>query len=124
MKELSKPLLALMNCGGAFMLGAVILKFFKPLSLTCPVFFLGGALLYGCIQMLQSYEGKNLVIKRLRRIQIFSDLALILSGMVMILPFFNVHYGHRNEWLIFFAIGVFLQLYTAFRIPSELEKDR
>lgn len=123
MKELNKVQLALMNYGGACMLSGAVLKLFMPLSLTSPIFFLAGALCYGCMQMLQRYEGRNLVIKRLRRIQIFSDLALILAGFAMLLPFVNAHYGHRNEWLAFFAIGVFLQLYTAFRIPAEINKE-
>lgn len=123
MKELNKIQLSAMNTGGAFMLIAVIFKLFKPLSITSPIFFLGGAILFGCMQMLQRYEGRNLVIKRLRRIQIFSDLAFILAGFAMLLPFVNQYYGHRNEWLVFFAIGVFLQLYTAFRIPAEIEKE-
>ena len=111
-----------MYTGGGLMLAAVIGKLFFP-SIACAVLFLGGTLEYGCMQMLQRYEGKNLIVKRLRRIQIFSDLALILSGMAMLLPYVNKYYGHRNEWLIFFAIGVFLQLYTAFRIPTEIEKE-
>lgn len=111
-----------MYTGGGLMLAAVVAKLFIP-SIACPVLFLAGSMAYGCMQMLQRYDGKNLVIKRLRRIQVFSDLALILSGMAMLLPYFNLYYGHRNEWLAFFAIGVFLQLYTAFRIPTEIDKE-
>lgn len=123
MKKLSPFLQSLQNAGGGIMLAGVVGHLFFP-SITCPVLFLTGTLLFGCTQMLERYEGRNVVIRRLRRIQVFSDIALIISGFGMLLPYVNLYYGHRNEWLIFFAIGVFLQLYTAFRLPYELEKEK
>lgn len=123
MTELKKWQLGLLQAGGILMTVSLIAPFFYPSSIW-PYLFLLGTLLFGCIQMLQRYNGKNVVIRRLRRIQIFSNLAFILSGLSMVLPLHNIYYGHRNEWLIFFSIGAILQLYTSFRIPTELEKEK
>ncbi len=123
MTELKKWQLALLYTGGILMVVSLIARLFYPSDIWSYLFLLG-TLLYGCIQMLQRYNGKNVVIRRLRRIQIFSDLALILSGLSVVLPLLNIYYGHRNEWLIFFSIGAVLQLYTSFRLSTELEKEK
>jgi hypothetical protein len=31
---------------------------------------------------------------------------------------------HRNEWIVCLAVAAVLELYTAFRIPQELEKEK
>jgi drug/metabolite transporter (DMT)-like permease len=63
------------------------------------------------------YEGSNFIIKRLRRQQIFGAIALMLAGVMM----FTMHH---NEWIVCLTIAAVLELYTAFRIPSELEKEK
>lgn len=52
--------------------------------------YLIGACLFGGIQLMQSYEGRNMVIKRLKRIMSLADLLFIFSGMIMIDNAFGV----------------------------------
>ena len=88
-----------------------------------PYVYCIGALMFGAMQMLESYEGDNFVIKRLRRQQIIGCLLLLLSGVAMFGEEFRITYMRHNEWLIVLLIGAILELYTAFRIPAELKKE-
>ena len=63
------------------------------------------------------YEGKNLIIRRLRRQQILGAVLLVFAGVLM---FVTKH----NEWVLCLTVAAILELYTAFRIPSELEKEK
>ena len=49
--------------------------------------------------------------------QIFGALALILTGAFMFTT-------RGNEWIACLTIAAILELYTAFRIPQEEEKER
>lgn len=133
MNQLTKTQIWIMNIGALLMLFALVANLFFPVfpPLTYPLLFLAGAMGFGCMQMLQRYEGKNFVIRRLRRLQILSDIMLILTGFFMLLPYmgvFHIPYIHlgtaRNEWLIPLVIAALLQLYTVFRLPNELEKEQ
>ena len=62
------------------------------------------------------YEGGNLVVRRLRRQQILGAVLLVFTGVLM---FVTKH----NEWVLSLTIAAILELYTAYRIPSELEKE-
>jgi drug/metabolite transporter (DMT)-like permease len=63
------------------------------------------------------YEGKNLIVRRLRRQQILGAVLLVFAGVLM---FVTKH----NEWVLCLTVAAILELYTAFRIPSELEKEK
>ena len=65
---------------------------------------------------LRPNEGKNLIIRRLRRQQIIGAMLLVFAGVLMFT-------SKRNEWIVCLTIAAILQLYTAWRIPSELEKE-
>ena len=73
--------------------------------------------------MLQRYEGRNFIIRRLRRQQLLGALALLVTACLMITQTFHVGFAQRNEWVVSLAVACVLELYTAFRIPSELEKE-
>ncbi len=62
-------------------------------------------------------KGKSKTLKRLRIQQIFGALALILTGAFMFAT-------RGNEWIACLTIAAILELYTAFRIPQEEEKER
>ena len=62
-------------------------------------------------------KGKSKTLKRLRVQQIFGALALILTGAFMFTT-------RGNEWIACLTIAAILELYTAFRIPQEEEKER
>jgi drug/metabolite transporter (DMT)-like permease len=58
-----------------------------------------------------------LIVRRLRRQQILGAVLLVFAGVLM---FVTKH----NEWVLCLTIAAILELYTAFRIPSELEKEK
>lgn len=76
-----------------------------------------GAVLFAYVQVMSRYEGKNLIIRRLRRQQILGAILLVFAGVLM---FTSKH----NEWMVCLTIAAVLELYTAYRIPSELEKEK
>ena len=90
-----------------------------------------GALGFASMQMLQRYEGTNFVIRRLRRIQLLSDVLFLLSALLMIANIGNflglsyltyIEYVY-NKWVITLLIAAILQLYSIHRIDHELKKE-
>ena len=90
-----------------------------------------GAVCYAVVQMMQRYEGNNFVVRRLLRIQVLSDLLLLLTGVLMIanegnsfsLEWLNYVNYVQNNWVVTLLLAAILQLYTTFRISKELEKE-
>ncbi len=82
-----------------------------------PYIYSVGAVLFAISQFMARYEGKNIIIRRLRRQQIFGAFLLMLTSVCM----FTLH---RNEWIVCLTVPAILELYTAFRIPAELEKEK
>ena len=111
-----------------FQLGGILLIVGAALYMAVPhvafYIFAVGVLAFGCMQMLQRYEGGNFIIRRLRRQQLLGVLSLLASGCCMFMQTFRVGFAIRNEWVVFLTIGAILELWTAFRIPHELEKER
>ena len=104
------------------MAGAVLLLAGAVLQLTrwelAPYLYTLGAVMFGYVQVMGNrYDGRNFIIKRLRRQQIFGAVALVFTGVLM----FTMK---RNEWIVCLSIAAVLELYTAFRIPQELEKEK
>ena len=84
-----------------------------------------GVLMFVPMQLMQRYEGSNFILRRLRRMQIISDVLFLLTGMLMYLNGkFILNMYIRNEWMLALTVATILQLYTAFRIPAELDKDK
>ena len=118
-----------MALGAVMMLmGALTAMSLKEVA---PYIFTVGALAYVAMQILQRYDGQNITVQRLRRIMILSDVLLILSALLMIADHGNrfgldqmtwLTYVHNN-WIIVLLIAAVLQLYTVFRIDSELRKE-
>ena len=81
------------------------------------VLLLVGAVLFAYVQVMCRYEGKNLIVRRLRRQQIIGAVLLVFAGVLMFT-------SKRNEWIVCLTIAAVLELYTAWRIPSELEKEK
>lgn len=103
------------------MAGAVLLLAGAVLQITrwelAPYLYTLGAVMFGYVQVMGNrYDGRNFIIKRLRRQQIFGVVALVFTGVLM----FTMK---RNEWIVCLSIAAVLELYTAFRIPQELEKE-
>ena len=101
--------------------GALLLLLGAMLQITrwelSPVIYTIGAVLFAYVQVMTGYDGKNLVIRRLRRQQILGAVLLVFAGVLMFVT-------RHNEWVLCLSAAAVLQLYTAFRIPSELEKEK
>lgn len=118
-----------------FLLGALLMVIGAGTSVlawgSAPYVFSVGALGFASMQMLQRYEGSNFVIRRLRRIQLLSDVFFLLSGLLMIANkgnFLGISYITYieyvyNKWVITLLIAALLQLYSTHRIGIELEKE-
>ena len=103
------------------MVGAVLLLVGAMLQITrweiSPYIYTLGAVMFSYVQVMSRYEGKNLIIQRLRRQQIVGAVLLVFAGVLMFVT-------RHNEWILCLSAAAVIQLYTAFRIPSEMEKDK
>ena len=101
--------------------GALVLLAGASLQIThaiwAPYLYLLGAILFAYVQIMSGYDGANLVIKRLRRQQMLGAALLVLAGVMMLI-------WKHNEWVLCLTIAAVLELYTAFRIPQEMEKEK
>ena len=123
MRQLSK----LQNM--VFMCGAVLMVTGAAASVLqwegAPWMFAAGALAYTTMQMQQRYEGRDITIRRLRHILVFSDFLLLFTAMLMFVSRWPqlggldwltyVNYVHNN-WVVTLLIAAVLQLYVAFRL--------
>lgn len=129
MRQMSKTETLLLLLGGVLMVigsGASVL-----MQVWAPYVFAPGALLFAAMQMRQTYEGKNITIRRLRRIMLMSDVLFLIAALMMFANQANflgldlliyIKYVHNN-WIIVLLIAAILQLYTSHRIANELEKE-
>ena len=103
------------------MTGAVLLLIGAMLQITrwelSPILYTIGAVMFAYVQVMSRYEGKNLIVRRLRRQQILGAVLLVFAGVLMFVT-------RHNEWVLCLTVAAILELYTAFRIPSELEKEK
>ena len=101
--------------------GAVLLLVGAMLQITrwelSPYIYTLGAVMFAYVQVMGRYDGKNLIIRRLRRQQILGAVLLVFAGVLMFVT-------RHNEWVLCLTVAAILELYTAFRIPSELEKEK
>ena len=101
------------------MTGAVLLFIGLALQFVklvfAPYVYLVGSILFAYVQVRSGYDGKNIVIRRLR--QLMGAMLLVFTGVLMLL-------WHRNEWIARLSIAAVLELYTAFRIPQEEQKEK
>lgn len=128
MKELNKWQNLVFQVGGVLMvIGAAAPIFFQAHA--GALMLLVGAMMFGTMQMLAKYEGRNVTLRRLRRQQIMADFFLIFSGFLAVTYEWGVAqaYGFHisnGEWKLAFIIGVVLEIYTVFRIDYILKKEK
>ena len=123
MNKLKDWQIMMMSAGMIFVLIGVGCYFFHQWA--AYVVYGVGVLMFVPMQLLQRYEGSNFILRRLRRMQIISDVLFLLTGMLMYLNGkFILNMYIRNEWMLALTVATILQLYTAFRIPVELDKDK
>ena len=133
MKQLSKLQSIVFLLGGALMVvgvGSFVLLFYQ--SVSCWV-FLAGAILFATVQLMQTFEGDNITIKRLKRIQDLSDILFIIAGIILVdtvYGFFRDFFSNYenyvtylyNKWVIVLFLATLLELYTVHRNDYELSK--
>lgn len=120
--ELSKPQLYLQQLTAVMMLAGAALYMWQPLLAT--ILYCAGALVFCPLQMLQRYDGKSFTLRRLRRQQLLGLVAFLCAACFMVMQTFRFGFARRNEWVVALTIGCVLELYTAFRIPAEMEKEK
>lgn len=111
----NKKLMNIMTIAGAILIlvGAVS---FVTMWFLSPFIYSLGAILFVIPQLLDRYEGANLTIRRLRRQQMFGALLLLVTALLMFKPWL--------PWILILTVAAILELYTAFRLSSELEKEK
>ena len=129
MRQMSKTETFLLLLGGMLMvIGSGASLFMQAWA---PYIFAPGALLFAAIQMRQTYEGKNITIRRLCRIMLMSDVLFLIAALLMFASQANflgldfliyLKYVHNN-WIVVLLVAAILQLYTSHRIANELEKE-
>ncbi len=129
MRQLSNTEVALLLLGGLLMVvGAGASMFLRNWA---AYVFAPGALLFAAMQMRQSYNGRNIAIRRLRRMVILSDVLFLIAALLMFANHANflgldwllyIRYV-RNNWIVLVLIAAIMQLYTTHRIANELEKE-
>lgn len=124
MKELSKLQLCVYNIGGLLLVAGIIVPLFSGATAVALYLYLLGALMFSSMQVLQKYEGKNITLKRLRRQQILGALMLLLAGGLMACSVYGIPPLSKGKWQVALAIGAVLEVYTAFRIPAELAREK
>ncbi len=83
-----------------------------------------GAFAFSAMQLRAGYEGDNFVVKRLRMQQVVGALLLMCTAVFMGMRTFDYGFARGQEWVICLTVACVLELYTAFRIPAELEKEK
>lgn len=126
MKELNKLQSLLFQVGGLLLVAGAILPMVSELRDYAVLVFSIGVLLFGSMQLLQRYEGRSIVLRRLRRQQIIGIALLAASAALMLMK--EYHVGpiaiRGDEWKVTLIVAAILELYTSFRIPAELEKEQ
>ena len=131
MKKLSKLEAILYLVGGLLMvLGAAGFVFMFHQEIVCWIFLLG-AILFTAIQSMQTYQGRNVVITRLKKIMNLGIL-MVDNAYHFLMPLFKSHSdnGHvlyltyvYNKWVLLLIIASILEIYTTHRIDSELRRE-
>lgn len=139
MRQLSKTESILFLLGGILMVvGAGCYVFFIFQRVVC-FLVLAGSVLFAAMQAHQSYEGTNITLRRLRRIQFFALACFVCAGLFMVedcyhilLPWFSHSVSgyttyvniFRNNWVVALLIGAMLEMYTTHRIGYEARKEQ
>lgn len=120
--------------GGLLMVvGAGCYVFMLAQPIVCWVFLLG-TILFASMQCMQSYEGNDVTVKRLKRIMTLADLFFVLAGLLMVDTTFQFLRGAfsnvidyyqmvYNKWVVLLLIAAVLEVYTTHRISHILGKQ-
>lgn len=105
----------LYKIGGIALIVGALAKFFVPAY--GAYLYAVGAILFATMQFICRPQGGSVVLRRLVFQQQIGGICIVAAAALM---FTHV----RNEWIVAMFIGALFELYTAFRIPQELEKQK
>jgi hypothetical protein len=124
--------------GGVLMVigaGCFAFGFIHPslLKTVCWIYLLG-SLMFSIPQIMQSYENRSLTVRRLKKIQCFSDICFVLAGISMVDTAYQLLESLfvneetyitfiYNKWVAILLIAALIELYTTHRISHELAKE-
>lgn len=138
MKQLNKFQSIIFLLGGVLMVIGVACYVLALVPTVMCWVYLVGAVLFATMQVSQIYEGKDLTVKRLKRLQNLSDLLFLVAGVLLAdtafanagHSFFSPMFSNReayitylyNKWVILLLVAALLEVYTAHRIDHELSQ--
>lgn len=79
-----------------------------------------GALAFGIMQCLAGYEGKDAIVRRLRRQQVIGAILIIGAGLLAVAHTLQISHIGSGEWKLCLAVAAVMEIYTAFRLPVAL----
>ena len=134
MKKLNKFESILFMLGGMLMVtGIGCYVFMLAPSVTCWI-ALTGSILFSTLHMMQTYEGNQLAIKRLKHILNIADLLFVAAGILIVDSTYNflrpafenqesyITYVY-NKWVLLLLIAAILEVYATHRIDYLLKKQ-
>ncbi len=134
MKQLSRTQNIIFLVGGVLMVvGAGCFAFMWQQEVMCWI-YLAGAVMFATMQMMQTYEGNNITVRRLKKIMTTADIFFVLSGILMVdnayrfmqqvftnyVTYFQYVF---NKWVLLLLVAAVLEIYTMHRISAELSKE-
>lgn len=114
-------------------IGAGCFAFMWQQEIMCWIYLIG-AVMFATMQMMQTYEGDNMTVKRLKKIMTTADIFFVLAGILMVdnayrfmqqvFTNYIVYFQYVfNKWVLLLLIAAILEIYTMHRISSELSKE-
>ena len=135
MKQLNSLQSILFMTGGALMVvGVGCYVFMFATQIVCWI-ALVGCILFALMQMMQTYEGRSLTIKRLKNILNLADFLFVFAGLLMVdnaYGFLRPIIGNQidyityvyNKWVVLLLIAAIIEVYAMHRIDHELKKEK
>ncbi len=121
---LNKTQTAIYRLGGLLLLAGALLPTLLADTRPAPYVYALGALMFCSMQLADRCPGTGITVRRLRRQQVLGACCLLVAAGLM----FCSQYGwgplRGAEWQVALAIGAVLEVYSAFRLPAELEKEK
>lgn len=122
MKELTPLQNACFRIGALLMVIGLVIYIMYPL--VGMYVFGAGTLMFSLMQVRTEYTGRSVTLSRLRRQQLLACCCFLLTLVMMSMQQFQWGPFRRQEWVVALAIGCTLELYTSFRIPQELKREK
>ena len=96
--------------------------------------YLAGAVMFATMQMMQTYEGNNITVRRLKKIMTTADIFFVLSGILMVdnayrfmqqvFTNYAAHFQYVfNKWVLLLLVATVLKKYTIHCYSTELSKE-